>query len=190
MGRQTVAADGAVAFGSGRAFRLDPFALPVRYAAPIGVAEPAFVLDRNRAILRLPMRAGGPLTQSIPVAEYEGVAVRILPNGDAGALTVRIELLHRDPSLCLPLVIADEPEDAAADWQAWGRALNLPLLVVEQDGTVRAPLRRVGGLVVSAPSPRRRRSFLVRRRSRFLRRRKVGRTPTETISGREIIARN
>ena len=72
----------------------------------------------------------------MPVAAYRGVAVRMEPIGDNGDVRVFVELLHADPTLTLPLVVADEPEEIAADWQAWGRALNLPLLVVGQDGTV------------------------------------------------------
>ena len=190
MSRQAAVAGGPTA-GSGRAFRLDPFSLPVRCAAPLGGAEPAFILDRDRVVVRRMLRNDAPVTLAVPVSAYAGVAVRIVPNGTAGAIRVHVELLHDDPALTLPLVVADEPEDAAADWQAWGRALNLPLLVVEQDGTVRSPLRRIGGLTVSAATPRRRRAFLAGRRPRFLRRRKTGRSgPTELLTGREITARD
>ena len=190
MSRQTAVASDAAA-GSGRSFRLDPFALPVRHAAPLGGPEPAFILDRDRAVVRRTLRHAGPVTLAVPVSAYAGVAVRIVPVGTEGAIRVHVELLHDDPGLTLPLVVADEPEDAAADWQAWGRALNLPLLVVEQDGTVRAPLTRLGGLTVGAPGARRLRRFLSGRRPRFLRRRKVGQArPIEVLSGREIVARN
>jgi hypothetical protein len=158
-------------------FRLDPFALPVRHAAPIGGSEPAFILDRDRAVVRRALPHSGPVTLAVPVSAY--------------AIRVHVELLHDDPGLTLPLLVADEPEEAAADWQAWGRALNLPLLVVEQDGTIRAPLSRLGQLTVGAPGPRRLRRFLSGRRPRFLRRRKTGRPgPITVVSGREIIARN
>ena len=97
--------------------------------------------------------------------------------------------MHRDPALTLPLVVAGEPEDVAADWQAWGRALNLPLLVVEQDGTVSRPVERLGAVAVARPRPRRRHSFFAGRRPRFLTRRKPGRgESTERLAGREIIA--
>ncbi|HMN86814.1 MAG TPA: DUF6101 family protein [Bauldia sp.] len=172
-------------------FRLDPFALPVRHAAPIGGSEPAFILDRDRAVVRRALPHSGPVTLAVPVSAYAGVAVRIVPEGDEGAIRVHVELLHDDPGLTLPLLVAEEPEEAAADWQAWGRALNLPLLVVEQDGTIRAPLSRLGQLTVGTPGPRRLRRFLSGRRPRFLRRRKIGRSgPITVVSGREIIARN
>jgi hypothetical protein len=176
--------------GSSRAFRLDPFTLPVRHSGPSGgVRETAFVLDRERAIVKRSMRAGQAVTVAVPVHAYDGVAVRMVPIGRAGQIRVIVELRHRDPALTLPLIIADEPEDVAADWQAWGRALNLPLLLIEQDGTVRMPLGRLGAVTVARAKPRRRHSFFAGRRPRFLSRRKPGhaRAP-EHVAGREIIA--
>jgi hypothetical protein len=109
---------------------------------------------------------------------------------DAG-VRVCVELLHTDPALTLPLVVADEPEQVAADWQAWGRTLNLPLLVVGQDGSVSNAFDRLGSITVCRPRPRRRHSFFAGRRPRFLTRRKTGhRGPREHLAGREIIARN
>lgn len=180
-------ASGATA-GSSRAFRLDPHSLPVRGT---GRGEASFIVDRERAIVRVPLRAGPALTLTVPLHAYSGVAVRMSPSGDSGAIRVYVELLHSDPNLTLTLIAADEPEDVAADWQAWGRALNLPLLVVGQDGSVSAPLDRTGALVVAPPKPRRRHSFFAGRRPRFLTRRKKGHSgPHETLTAREIIARN
>jgi hypothetical protein len=191
--RQTAATGGASA-GSSRAFRLDPLCLPVRYSASLGGAaqgRAAIVLDRERATIRRVTRAGAPITLDLPLQSFEGVAVRMVAIGDAGDLHVIVELRHSDPSLTLPLIVADEPEEVAADWQAWGRALNLPLLVIGQDGTVIAPVDQFGALVICPPKPRRRHSFFSLRRSRFLRRRKTGRLgPLERLLGREIIARN
>ena len=133
--RQAVQTGGATA-GSSRFFRLDPFALPVRHAE----RGEAFILDRDRAVVRRTLR-GMAATLDVPVSAYRGVAVRMFTEGEDN-LRVVIELMHRDPALSLPLVVAGEPEEAAADWIAWGQALNLPLLVVEQDGTVSSPADR------------------------------------------------
>ena len=181
-------ASGATA-GSSRAFRLDPHSLPVRGSGRGGDAQ--FIIDRERAIVRVPLRAGPAMTLTVPLHAYSGVAVRMEPRGDVGDIRVYVELLHSDPSLTLTLVAADEPEDVAADWQAWGQALNLPLLVVGQDGSVSAPLDRMGALVVAMPRSRRRHSFFAGRRPRFLTRRKKGHGgPYEALAGREIIARD
>ena len=96
--------------------------------------------------------------------------------------------------MSLPLVVVEDlgdGEDVAADWQAWGRALGLPLLIVDGDGTVRAPLDQLGPLVVGQASSRRAPSALKGRRPRFLKRRKTGfYKEIETLYGREIIARD
>ena len=132
---------GEATAGSSRVFRLDPHTLPVRGSARDGgTAHTAFILDRDRAIVQRQRHAGPPFTLTVPLADYRGVAVRMEPTGAAGQVRVFVELLHADPALTLPLIVGDEPEDVAADWQAWGRALNLPLLVIGQDGSVSAPL--------------------------------------------------
>ncbi len=183
---------GEATAGSSRVFRLDPHSLPVRGSACHGgTADTAFILDRERAIVHRQRHAAAPpLTLTVPLDSYRGVAVRIEPLGAAGAVRVFVELLHKDPALTLPLIVGDEPEDVAADWQAWGRALGLPLLVIGQDGSVSAPLDDFGGIVAASPRPRRRHSFFAGRRPRFLTRRKTGHSrPIERLTGREIIAR-
>jgi hypothetical protein len=183
---------GEAIVGSSRVFRLDPHSLPVRGSAQNGgTADTAFILDRDHAIVRRQRHAAPPLTLTVPLESYRGVAVRMEPAGTGGQVRVFVELLHQDPALTLLLIVGEEPEDVAADWQAWGRALNLPLLVVGQDGSVSAPLGDLGGVIAGPPRPRRRYSFFAGRRPRFLTRRKTGHSQaTERLSGREIIARN
>jgi hypothetical protein len=178
---------GAIA-GSGRAFRLDPDILPARLAG--GAADLSFVIDGERAIVRRPL-GGRTATLAIPIRAYAGVAVRVAPNGSGGRIRAFVELLHDDPSLTLTLAVADEPEDIAADWRAWGKKLKLPLLLVGADGTIIRPLDQVGALVVGTSQPRRRHSFFAGRRTRFQRRRKTGRGgPMDKLTGSEIIARS
>jgi hypothetical protein len=183
---------GEATAGSSRVFRLDPRMLPVRGSAHAGTAaDIQFILDRDRAILHRQRRAGPPLTLTVPLKNYLGVAVRMEPADSAGRIRVFVELLHTDPALTLPLIVGDEPGDVAGDWQAWGRVLSLPLLVIGQDGSVSAPIGDLGGVIASVPRPRRRYSFFAGRRPRFLTRRKTGHSrATEQLAGREIIARN
>jgi hypothetical protein len=178
----------AVTVGSGRNFRLDPFALPAAGATSAGEA---FVIDRDRARVSRTFTANGPTMEvAVPLAAYRGVAVRMVSTGDNGEVRAFVELLHADRTLTLTLAESDTPENLAADWQAWGRALNLPLLVVGQDGSVGEPLERFG-LEAARPKPRRYHSYFAKRRPRFLTRRKTGVSGNaERISGREIIARN
>lgn len=172
---------------AGSAYRLDPHALPARGFATGGVAGPAFVIEQRRALVR--RAAGEPV--AVPLSDYRGVAVRMESTGDDGEVRAFVELLHADPSLTLPLAVTDDPYAIAGDWQDWAKALNLPLLVVGQDGSVGAPLAGMGGVIAARPLPRRRHSYFAGRRPRFLTRRKPGRPgPTQRITGREIIARD
>jgi hypothetical protein len=174
--------------GSSRASRLDPRSLPASASITSGrAAGTVFTIDGEAATLSRP--AHGSRATRVPLTAYRGVAVR-MEGGNAGAVRVFVELLHSEPALTLPLIVADDPTDAAADWQAWGRALKLPLLVVAADGTVSQPLSSLGALTVFPAKPRRRHAFFAERRPRFLARRKPGRRGSlERLSGREIIAR-
>ena len=182
--------------GSARALRLDPFALPVRYPAKDSGADGQVrqvELDRERVVLRRTLR-GMRMKVGLPVSAFRGVALRLMPaEGDQPA-AVTVMLDHNDDALCVPLYADCHTDDVTAIWRAWGRVLSLPLLVVEEDGTLREIFARLGGVGIEVPQPRRRRrSVLRRRRPSILLRRKPGRR----IDGarvhhgeREIIARN
>jgi hypothetical protein len=183
--------------GSGRALRLDPFALPVRYAARDGGADGQIrqvELDRDRVVLRRAVH-GIRMNVGVPVAEFRGVSIRILPaEGDEPAATA-VMLEHRDAGLSIPLFMAPDGDDLVAEWKSWSRVLGLPLLVIEGDGSLREPFQRIGGIGgVGTPAPRRRRRAAIKwRRPRFLMRRKPGRLTAQPLvfrGEREIIARN
>jgi hypothetical protein len=176
--------------------RLDPFALPVRYAARDSRADGEIrqiELDRDRVVLHRRV-AGIPMNVGVPVAEFRGVSMRMLPPEGEEPAAVAVMLEHRDPALTVPVFVASDGSDAAAEWKSWARVLGLPLLVVEGDGALREPFRRMGGVALGTPSPRRRRrSALKRRRPSMPLRRKVRHTLAEPAvhrGEREIIARN
>jgi len=177
----------AVTVGSGREYRLDPFVLPARGSA----ASATFVISHDGAVVNRPASGDLPaMNVTLPLSAYRGVAVRMEAIGDNGDVRAFIELLHADPALTLALAESNAPEALAADWQAWGRTLKLPLLVVGQDGSVAEPLAG-RGVADARPKPRRHHSYFAQRRPRFLTRRKTGvSSNVERISGREIIARN
>lgn len=192
MRRQTFA--GEAFADAGRLPRLDPFALPVRYAVPPAGRPPGAAtgaeIDRDHIVIdrRAP---GGMLRETVPVRAYRGIAARMVAAQGGGRLMVVIELCHADPNLSLPLAEAEDPAEIIADWQAWGMALRLPLLIVAADGSIVDAMPRLGSVRTAAPKPRRRHSYFADRRPRFLVRRKVGRTgPAERIAADEIIARD
>jgi len=182
--------------GSSRALRLDPFTLPVRYAAHDSRADGEIrqvELTRERVVLRRRV-SGIPMNVGVPLAEFRGVSMRLLPPEGEAPPAVAVILEHRDPALAVPLYLASDGGDALAEWKSWGRVLGLPLLVVKPDGALREPFRRMGGVALGLPSPRRRRRGALkgRRPSILLRRkvRRIGGDPGIYRGEREIIARN
>ena len=186
----------AMPAGSSRALRLDPAALPVSFAASDARADERLrhiELGRERVVVRRAVR-GIQMRVSLKVAEFLGVAIRVIPPDENQQGAVAIFLEHRDQGLSVPLfVAADGGADVVAEWQRWARVLGLPLLIPDGEG-FREPFERIGAVRVHAPTPRRRsRSILWRRRPSILRRRKPGRAqgdPQIHRGEREIIARN
>jgi Family of unknown function (DUF6101) len=186
----------AMPAGSSRALRLDPCALPVSFTMSDARADERLrliELDRERVVMRRAVR-GVRMRLSLKVAEFLGVAIRVIPPGQdsEGALAVMLE--HRDQGLSVPLMVAtDAAHDVVAEWQRWARVLGRPLLIADGEG-FREPFERLGAVRVGAPSPRRRsRSTLRRRRPSILMRRKSGRpaaSPQVHRGEREIIARD
>ncbi len=178
--------------GSGRALRLDPFALPVRFVASDAKADGYLrevELHRTRVVVRRTL-AGMRMALNLPVSAFSGVGLRLVADATGHALVV---LAHKDPGLALPLFVSWEPEDAVAEWRCWSAALGLPLLV-EDEGGWREACPRLGSLRVGAVRPRRRRrSALKRRRPAILMRRARGQLTAATPvhrGEREIIARD
>jgi hypothetical protein len=182
--------------GSGRSLRLDPFTLPARYAARDGGADGhirQIELDHDRVVLMRAVR-GIPMKLRLPVSQFRGVTLRVLPPEGAEPAAVAVVLEHRDDGLSVPLFVAPEGGEALAQWKAWGRVLGVPLLVTGGGGSLREPFRRADGLNVGATSTRRKRRAAIRwRRPSILMRRKPGRPSAEPRvhrGEREIIARD
>jgi hypothetical protein len=194
--RRQTAVGRIVRAGSSRDDRIDPFTLPVKFAARDKTADEhvRYVeLTRERVVVRRAVR-GIKMAVNLPVAAYLGVALRMDPPTGETPGAVSIVLEHRDSALSLPLFSANDGTDVAAEWQSWARVLKLPLLVAEEDGRLREPFQRIGALRVGSPTwRRRRRSILRQRRPSILLRRKVGGPIGEAAvhrDEREIIARD
>ena len=182
--------------GSSCAVRLDPFALPLAFAARDAAADGRvrhIELFRERLVIRRSI-AGMHMALNMPLSAFAGVAIR-LSAGENGELpTVAVVLEHKDPGLALPLFVSTQADEAFAEWRSWSAVLGVPQLVSDDEGGWREPFARMGGVRIEKVRPRRRRhSGLQRRRPSILSRRKAGRPNPDALvhSGeREIIARN
>jgi hypothetical protein len=178
---------------AGRNMRLDPFRLPqvVSYATRDAFGDVTFTIDQRGAIVRRILQMSGlPATVVLPANAFRGVAARALEDED-GNVTVTLELLHNDPMLSVPLLVADNLEDVAADWRAWADAYRLSMLLIEADGVASTLEESLGAAIKALPvQDRRKRRVTPMRRPRFLVRRKPGDLGLRlVIDGKEIIAR-
>jgi len=171
--RRQTATCGVNPAGSSRSLRLDPLSLPVRFDAHDPRADGytrQIELHRERVVLRRAVR-GMQMAINVRVSDFTGVALR--GNDEAQALV----LVHRDPSLSVPLLVGAEADELTQAWAVWSEIFALPKL---DEGAHK-------------PAARRRRANAIRaRRPKFLMRRRVAMTRELTVhrEEREIIARN
>jgi hypothetical protein len=173
--RRQTATSGINPAGSGRALRLDPLSLPVSFNAHDIRADGGvrrIELHRERVVLHRAVH-GMRMAINVRVSDFLGVALRGID--DAQMLV----LVHRDPSLTIPLGVSSDRDEIATAWQMWSDIFALPQLPEEK---------------VYEPAPRRRRHNAIRaRRPKFLVRRRGGNllNPANIHQGeREIIARD
>lgn len=173
MRRQTKSGENPA--GSSRALRLDPLSLPISFDA-LDVRADGGVrnveLHRERVVLRRAVQ-GMRMAVDVRVSDFRGIALRGID--DAQMLV----LVHRDPSLTVPLCVSSDRDEIAAAWQIWSEIFALPQLAEDK---VWQPAAR-----------RRRRNAICSRRPKFLVRRRGGGPidPSRVHRGeREIIARN
>jgi hypothetical protein len=154
--------------------QLDPLSLPVSYNAQDTRADGGvrrIELHRERVVLHRAVH-GMRMAINVRVSDFLGVALRGID--DAQMLV----LVHRDPSLTIPLGVSSDRDEIATAWQIWSEIFALPQLPEEK---------------VYEPAARRRRHNAIRaRRPKFLVRRRGGDllNPANIHQGEhEIIAR-
>jgi hypothetical protein len=178
---------------AGSDLRLDPFRLPqaVSYAGRDDQGDVTFTIDHRGVTIRRVLEASRlPVSIALPARAFRGVAARAIEDGD-GEVTVTLELLHADPMLSVPLLVAHDLDDVAADWRAWSDAYKLPMLLIEADGVARTLEESLGLVKKGPPAERRKGRVSMQRRPRFLARRRTGDLGVRlVIDGREIVARD
>jgi Family of unknown function (DUF6101) len=173
--RRQTATSGINPAGSSRALRLDPLSLPLRFDAQAARADGGvrqIELHRERVVLRRAVQ-GMQMAVNVRVSDFLGVALRGLD--DAQMLV----LVHRDPSLNIPLAVSSDAEEIASAWPMWSEIFALPQL--PEDKRCEPAVRRRRHNAIRARRPK----FLVRRRAGDLL------NPANLHQGeREIIARD
>ena len=161
--------------GSSRALRLDPLSLPLSFDAQDVRADGGvrrIEIHRERVVLRRAIH-GMRMAINLRVSDFRGIALRGI---DGAQMLV---LVHRDPSLTIPLGVSSDRDEISAAWQIWSDIFALPQLPEDK---AREPAQR-----------RRRHNAIRARRPRFLMRRRGG-GPLNSANvhrgEREIIARD
>jgi hypothetical protein len=134
--------------------RLDPLSLPLRFDAQDARADGGvrqIELHRERVVLRRAVQ-GMRMAVKIRVSDFLGVALRGLD--DAQMLV----LVHRDPSLNIPLCVSSDVEETNSAWRMWSEIFALPQL--PEDKAREPATRRRRHNAIRARRPK----FLVRRR--------------------------
>jgi hypothetical protein len=156
--------------------RLDPLSLPLRFDARDVRADGGVrqvELHRERVVLRRAI-AGMRMAVNVRVCDFIGIGLRGIDSESQ-----MLALIHRDPSLTIPLAISADRAELDAAAAMWSEIFALPQLPEEKR---REPAAR-----------RRRRNIISKRRPRFLVRRRAG-DPLRELpvyrGEREIIARN
>jgi uncharacterized protein DUF6101 len=173
--RRQTATSGSNPAGSSRALRLDPLSLPISFNAHDTRADGgvrSIELHRERVVVRRALH-GMRMAVNVRMRDFLGVALRGIDNAQM------LVLVHRDPSLTIPLCVSSDPEEIASAWQMWSDIFALPLLPEDK---------------AREPAARRRRHNVIRtRRPKFLVRRRRGDllNPANIHQGeREIVARD
>lgn len=162
--------------GSSRALRLDPLSLPQSFdardiRADGGVRQ--VEIHRERVVLRRAV-LGMRMAVNVRVSDFLGIGLRGIDDE-----TRMLALIHRDPSLTIPLLISADRAEIETASALWSEIFGLPQLPEEKR---RQPAAR-----------RRRRNVVAKRRPKFLVRRRTGDVNRELAvhrGEREIIARN
>jgi hypothetical protein len=173
--RRQTATSGFNPAGSSRALRLDPLSLPVSFDAHDARADGGvrrIELHRERVVLHRAIH-GMQMAVNVRVRDFLGVALRGIDD------VQMLVLVHRDPSLSIPLGVSSDRDEISAAWQMWSDIFALPQLPEDKPCEPAARRRRHNAIRARRPK------FLVRRRGGDLL------NPANLHQGeREIIARD
>ncbi|MCX7899008.1 MAG: DUF6101 family protein [Methylocystis sp.] len=145
-------------------------------------------VSRNEIVIARSCK-GVPMKIRLPVSAYRGVALEV--RGTAvGVITYLLTLAHRDSDLDILLAEVKEGDAVVTEWRYWAAWMGLPRLIIEDGETHEIESRAGLNAAAKTVIARRRVGALMKRRPRFLLRRKTGvmaRTAENFAGEREII---
>jgi hypothetical protein len=127
----------------------------------------------------------------IPCSAFRGVVLALTGTLDEPRFVIRLD--HADAELSIVVHDGVDDTDVVAEWHAWAALTSLPKFLEREPGLLECGERHLGTLILGpAPQMRRRGAIVLRRRPRFLSRRRMGerKRMRQVHKGREIIARN
>jgi hypothetical protein len=141
--------------------RLDPLLLPhyLSFALQDETGDVSMTIDTRGVVIKRKLpKSQLPFTIALPCQAFQGVAARAIEDG-LGGVTVTLELMHNDPELSVPLLVARDFDDIAGDWRTWSQKMNLPMLLVEADGVARRLDETIKGIQIDPTSGNQRRRY-------------------------------
>ena len=114
--------------------------------------------------------AGVDMRVTLSPRQYSGVLLALLV-AEGTDFLYQVRLQHSDPDLCVTLCESGDETTARTQWRRWADTFGLPRLVERAEGEFEIDLSPA----VPSPFERRRGRATLRRRNRFLARRKMGR---------------
>ncbi len=129
------------------------------------MGEGKVIIDRQ--VEGMAMRLG------LPCSAYRGVVLTLAGAPEAPRFLIR--LAHADPELSVTLLETEDDAEIVAQWRAFAATTGLPRFLEREPGVLEAAETKLGEVVVGpAPAMRRRGAVALRRRPRFLTRRRMG----------------
>lgn len=131
---------------AGFELRLDPCHLPQSVAFVVNGQSMICSLNERGVSLKIgDSEDASGLSRLIPAHHFEGVAARAVITA-SGHKAISLELFHKTPESCIPLLVSRDLDDVLLDWRLWSDTYDLPMVLVNDDGSVtpvkeRSPLQ-------------------------------------------------
>lgn len=150
IGEKFMATQWANQAKAGLELRLDPCHLP-QYVSfeTLGKTIVCSLNERGASLTTEDDQGNTQVSRLMLAHHFKGVAARAVVTS-SGEKAVSLELLHTNREACIPLLVSRDLDDVLLDWRIWADTYDLPMLLVNEDGTVipvkdRSPLEHFFG---------------------------------------------